>query len=105
LNSGGIGRFVTCLFGTAGLAWLLARAGLKLMPVDLAKPCAEPKASFGVAEETMAYHRRTIRSYRVAPGSKFEAQRIGDLEACFPAREAFVVRIRQGTRLLESNLT
>jgi putative transport protein len=98
---------VTYLFGTAGSAWFLAWVGPRLLRVDLAKECADYEAKLGglgAPEEMMAYHRRTVRSYRVAQSSKLVGQTIRDLEARFPAREVFVVRLRQETRLLEPDL-
>jgi putative transport protein len=99
---------VTYLFGTAGSAWFLAIIGPKLLRVDLAKACADYEAKMGggsgADDELLAYHKRTLRSYRVAPNSKLVGRTIGDLEAQFPSREVFVERIRQDARLLEPDL-
>jgi putative transport protein len=98
---------VTYLFGTAGSAWFLASIGPKLLRVDLAKECADYEArqgGLGTDDQALAYHKRTIRSYRVAQNSRLVGKTIGDLEARFPAREVFVERIRREKRLLEPEL-
>ncbi len=100
---------VTYLFGTAGSAWFLASLGPKLLRVDLAKECADYEAKTGgglrAEDEIMAYHKRTIRSYRVAESSKLVGRKVADFEAQFQAREVFVERVRQDGRLLDPNLS
>jgi putative transport protein len=100
---------VTYLFGTAGSAWFLAVLGPKLLRVDLAKECADYEAKLGGGpgpdEEMLAYHKRTIRSYRVAEHSRLVGKTVKDFEARFASREVFVERIRQDGRLLDPNLS
>jgi putative transport protein len=100
---------VTYLFGTAGSAWFLASVGPKLLRVNLAKACADYETKtgggLGTADELMAYHKRTIRSYRVAESSKLVGKTVADFEAQSVAREVFVERVRQDGRLLDPNLS
>jgi putative transport protein len=98
---------VTYLFGTAGSAWFLASMGPKLLRVDLAKECADFEAkSGGELEEgggMTAYRRLTIRAYKVSLDSKWRGKTIGNFEAQFDVPRVYVVRMRKGSTVCESD--
>jgi putative transport protein len=98
---------VTYLYGTAGSAWFLASIGPKLLRVDLAKECADYEAKMGGGMDesggVSAYRRLTTRSYQVAANSKWVGKKIRDFESQFTVPRVFVSRLRQNSKICESD--
>ncbi len=82
LNHMPVAYAVTCLFGTAGSAWLLASIGPKLLRVDIAA-CKELEARLGGGEEepgvAPATRRFDVRAYRVT-NERLDGRAVADLE-------------------------
>ncbi len=98
---------VTYLYGTAGSAWFLASIGPKLLRVNLAKECADYEAKMGGAadagDQASAYRRLTTRAYQVQEGSKLADKTIAEFEALFTVPRVFILRLRQGTKILDAD--
>jgi putative transport protein len=95
---------VTYLYGTAGSAWFLASIGPKLLRVDLAKACAEYESKMGGKLEEggmSAYRRLTTRAYQLKEGSKWAGKTVGEFEKQFTVPRAFIVRLRQKSKVSE----
>ncbi len=98
---------VAYLYGTAGSAWFLASIGPKLLRVDLAKECADYEAKMGGSADAdgqmSAYRRLTTRAYQVEEGSKLAGKTVGELEAQFTVPRLFIMRLRQGGKVIEAD--
>lgn len=97
---------VTYLYGTAGSAWFLASIGPKLLRVNLAKECADYEAKMGGAadagDQMSAYRRLTTRAYQVQEGSALVGRTIAQFESQFTVPRIFIMRLRQGGKILEA---
>ncbi|MDD5141437.1 MAG: aspartate-alanine antiporter [Verrucomicrobiales bacterium] len=98
---------VTYLYGTAGSAWFLASIGPKLLGVNLAKECADYEAKMGGAgsegDQISAYRRLTTRAYQVGKDSKLAGKTIAEFESRFKLPRVFILRLRQASKIVETN--
>lgn len=97
---------VTYPFGTAGAAWFLGTLGPKLLRVDLAASCKELERTMGVhATEPgvgSAYRPVAARAYRVE-NAGLVGRKARDLAATLGTTDAFVMRVRQGGGIIDSD--
>lgn len=97
---------VTYPFGTAGAAWFLGTLGPKLLRVNLAESCKE-------LERTMGLHTTepgVESAYRAAAARAYQVENAGliglkarDVAATLGATDAFVLRVRQNGRIVDSD--
>ena len=97
---------VTYIFGTVGSAVLLALIGPKMLGINLEKACKDYKAEMSGDEETheegTAWHRYTIRAYKVDPGNDIVGKTISELEKAQQNNRLFIGRIRRGNTIIEA---
>jgi putative transport protein len=97
---------VTYPFGAAGAAWFLSWLGPRILRIDLAASCKEYESTMGAgtAEPGVgtAYRPVAARAYRVDNDS-LVGQKACDIAAALGTSEAFVMRIRQDGRIIESD--
>ena len=90
---------VTYLFGTAGSAWFLAKAGPKLLRVNLAEESRklEEEMGGGTTMEsgmTSAYFPVVARAYRIT-NPEFAHKTVNEFEDAFAPQRIFVERVRE----------
>src|SRR5881394_4466202 len=89
---------VTYIFGTVGLAIVLALLGPALLRLDLIAACKDYEEKQGGTKELggggSAWHRWEVRAFRVKPGGPASGLRAIEAEALVPDARVFVLRVR-----------
>jgi putative transport protein len=105
INNMPVAYAVTYLFGTAGSAWLLASIGPKLLRVDLAAECRKLEAKMGGGETELGVislaRRFDVRAFRVT-NPEMANKTVGELEAAAREARGFILRIRRGSAIIET---
>ena len=91
---------VTYIFGTVGSAIFLAIIGPRMLGINLEKSCKEYEDTMGEGHETQekgtAWHRYSIRAYRVDEACEIIGQSVSTLEQAQRENRLFISRIRRG---------
>lgn len=97
---------VTYIFGTVGSAILLAQFGPRLMRINLEEACKDYEAKMGgqntVVSEGTAWHRYTLRAYRVGQVSDIIGKSVAELEQRQHEKRIFIQRLRRNSDILEA---
>ncbi|MHC2435364.1 aspartate-alanine antiporter [Bradyrhizobium sp. USDA 4451] len=97
---------VTYIFGTVGSAIVLALLGPVLLGIDLESACKKYEEEHGGKKQLggpgTAWHQFDVRAYRVHERGPVAGKTVGQAEALLPDRRIFVLRLRQGGKIVEA---
>src|SRR3984957_3506378 len=97
---------VTYIFGTVGSAIVLALLGPALLGIDLEAACKDYEEKHGGKKQTggpgTAWHQFDLRAFRVRERGPVVGKTVQEAEALIPEQRVFVLRIRQGGKILEA---
>ncbi|MGY3440572.1 MULTISPECIES: aspartate-alanine antiporter [unclassified Bradyrhizobium] len=97
---------VTYIFGTVGSAIVLALLGPVLLGIDLESACKKYEEEHGGKKQLggpgTAWHQFDVRAYRVHERGPVAGKTVGQAEALLPDHRTFVLRLRQGGKIVEA---
>ncbi|WFU30054.1 aspartate-alanine antiporter [Bradyrhizobium brasilense] len=97
---------VTYIFGTVGSAIVLALLGPALLGIDLETACKQYEEEHGGKKELggpgTAWHQFDLRAFRVRERGPVVGKTVEQAEALIPDHRIFVLRLRQGGKIVEA---
>src|SRR6476661_5228706 len=97
---------VTYIFGTVGSAIVLALLGPALLGIDLETACKNYEEEHGGKKQLggpgTAWHQFDLRAYRVRERGPVVGKTVEQAEALIPDQRIFVLRLRQGGKIVEA---
>jgi putative transport protein len=97
---------VTYIFGTVGSAIVLALFGPALLGINLEEACKRYEEEHGGKKQTggpgTAWHQFDLRAFRVRERGPVVGKTVNEAEALIPDQRVFVLRIRQGGKIMDA---
>jgi putative transport protein len=97
---------VTYIFGTVGSAIVLSLFGPALLGIDLEAACKKYEEEQGGKKEAggpgTAWHQFDLRAFRIRERGPVVGKTVQEAEALIPDQRVFVLRIRQGGKIMEA---
>ncbi|HVJ22531.1 MAG TPA: TrkA C-terminal domain-containing protein, partial [Burkholderiales bacterium] len=107
IDSMPIAYAVTYMFGTMGSAVVIAVIGPKLLGINLEAACKDYEEKHGGGKKEMggagsAWHRWTLRAYKVRQGGKAAGLRAAEAESMVSGARLFIQRIRRDGQIIDA---
>jgi putative transport protein len=97
---------VTYIFGTVGSAMVLALLGPALLGIDLEAACKKYEEEHGGKKQMggpgTAWHQFDLRAFRVRERGPVVGKTVREAEALIPDQRVFILRIRQGGKIIDA---